>query len=160
MTGLALHMNGKSSRDILVTPTQIRLVQSGFGSILDQARHVADDFYANLFRMDPSLRSLFAQDMRAQKRAFISVLALAIDSLDKIENLKPAIVELGRRHANYGIKPAHYDTAGNALMTTVGELMGKYWTDEMEEAWMAGYVMLAGIMKDAATEAEGHRLDA
>jgi len=62
------------------------------------------------------------------------------------------VQDLGRRHANYGVAEAHYDTVGAALLWTLEMGLGTAFTAETREAWTAVYGLLATTMKDAARE--------
>ncbi len=67
----------------------------------------------------------------------------------------PAVQDLGRRHAGYGVEEAHYDSVGGALLWTLEKGLGAAWTEEAAEAWSAAYALLANTMIDAAHEASG-----
>ena len=62
----------------------------------------ADLFYDHLFEIAPAVRSLFPDDLVAQKKKFIVMLATAVNNLDQIGKIIPAVEELGKRHASYG----------------------------------------------------------
>jgi hemoglobin-like flavoprotein len=57
--------------------------------------------------------------------------------------------ELGRRHAGYGVKEAHYDSVGAALLWTLEQGLGEAWTPDVAAAWTDVYVLLSGIMLNA-----------
>ena len=50
---------------------------------------------------------------------------------------------LGERHADYGVADAHYDTVGEALIWTLGQGLGDDFTDEVKNAWLTTYTLLA-----------------
>nr|WP_287082227.1 globin domain-containing protein [Methylobacterium sp.] len=56
---------------------------------------VADLFYGRLFDIAPQVRSLFPDDMTAQKRKLVAMLALAVSNLDKPEALVATVRDLG-----------------------------------------------------------------
>ena len=62
----------------------------------------------------------------------------------------PALQDLGRRHAGYGVQDRHYDTVGATLLKTLRQGLGVAYTPEVEEAWSEVYGVLAGTMKEAA----------
>lgn len=109
-------------------------------------------FYEKLFELDPKLRPLFKPDMAEQRKVLMNTLTFAVRSLDKLEEVVPAIQALGKRHAAYGVKDRDYDTVGAALLWTLGEGLGEAFTPEVEEAWATVYGLLAGTMKKAAAE--------
>jgi len=80
----------------------------------------------------------------------MQMLAVAVSMLDSPATLMPALQDLGRRHAGYGVHDRHYDTVGAALLKTLRQGLGVAYTPEVEEAWSAVYGVLAGTMKEAA----------
>ena len=57
---------------------------------------------------------------------------------------------LGRRHADYGVTDAHYDTVGGALLWTLEKGLGSAFTPDVKAAWTTVYTVLATTMKAGA----------
>jgi len=129
----------------------ITLVRESFDLIEPIAPQAGEMFYANLFEADPSLQHLFKGDMAAQSAKLMQMVALAVAKLDEPEALVPVLQVLGQRHAGYGVRPEHYDTAGAALLKTLYQGLGVAYNAEVEEAWVEVYALVAGTMKEAAT---------
>jgi hemoglobin-like flavoprotein len=136
--------------DSVMTPEQKSLVRESFAKVAPIAPAVAEMFYNRLFELDPSLRSLFKIDMKEQGRKLIAMIVTAVSNLDRLDEIIPAVQDLGRRHAGYGVLDAHYDTVANALLWTLEQRLGADFTPATKAAWTACYVVLAGEMKDAA----------
>ena len=137
-----------------MSPEQKTLVQETWRQVVPIADVAASLFYGRLFRIDPSTRHLFAgTDLESQKKKLIRALAMVVGSLDRVEELVPTIADLGRRHAGYGVRDAHYDSVGTALLWTLEQGLADAWTAEVQEAWTAAYGLLAGVMRGAANEA-------
>jgi hemoglobin-like flavoprotein len=128
----------------------ISLVRESFDLVEPIAPQAAALFYANLFEADPALKLLFRGDMVVQGHQLMQMLAVAVSMLDSPATLMPALQDLGRRHAGYGVHDRHYDTVGAALLKTLRQGLGVAYTPEVEEAWSAVYGVLAGTMKEAA----------
>jgi len=141
-----------------MTPAQKQLVQASFARLVPFADSVADMFYRKLFALDPDLRKLFHSDLAAQGRKLMSMLGTAIVNLDRLEDVAPAIRDLGRRHAGYGVEPAHYETVAGALTATLEEGLGRDFTPALREAWVSCYQVLAGEMKAGARARRGQAL--
>ena len=131
-----------------MTPEQISLVQKSFDMV--PAETAADLFYARLFELDPSLRPLFKGDMKAQGAKLMGMIAVAVQGLSNLDRIVPAVQDLGIRHAGYGVTPDHYDTVGSALLWTLEKGLGEQFTDDVQEAWTAAYILLSSTMLDAA----------
>lgn len=128
---------------------QIQLVQDSFEHVKPITDLAADIFYNRLFELDPALRPYFKHDMAEQKAKLMTTLAFAVAGLKQPEKLLPAVRQLGRRHAGYGVQTAHYQTVGEALLWTLGQGLGELFTPEVEEAWTAAYTLLAATMQEA-----------
>src|SRR5580658_6632272 len=95
------------------------LVRDSFAKVAPIAPQAAALFYDRLFALDPSLKPLFKGDMTEQGRLLMAMIGTAVANLNRLETIVPAVQELGRRHATYGVQPAHYDTVGSALLWTL-----------------------------------------
>jgi hemoglobin-like flavoprotein len=133
-----------------MTPEQRQDVQASFAKVAPIAETAAALFYDRLFALDPKLRELFKGDMTEQGRKLMSMLATAVNGLDRIEELVPAVRELGRRHAGYGVTDVDYDTVAAALLWTLEQGLGADFTPPVRESWTVCYTLLAGEMKKAA----------
>jgi len=133
-----------------MTPMQKKLVQSSFAKVVPIAETAAELFYSKLFALDPSLKPLFKGDLKEQGRKLMRMISMAVNGLDRLEALVPAVQDLGRRHVLYGVQPAHYDTVGEALLWTLERGLGPDFTPEVKEAWTVVYGILASVMKEAA----------
>jgi hemoglobin-like flavoprotein len=130
-----------------MTPEQIRLVQESFSQVARIRREAAAIFYERLFAIDPSLRVLFtAADMEQQGAKLMTTLAFVVNGLSRADTILPVVRELGKRHVEYGVKPEHYQMAGEALIVALAAGLGTAFTVEVCEAWRAAYAMLARAM--------------
>jgi len=73
----------------------------------------------------------------------------AVENLHQLDQILPAVRDLGRRHARYGVKAADYDTVAGALLGTLQQALGSEFTPTVRDAWVACYQTLAGEMKAA-----------
>ncbi len=130
--------------------SQVRLVQSSFAKVEPIAEQAAKLFYDRLFELDPSVRPLFKGDMEEQGRKLMALLKVAVNGLDKLDKIVPAVRALGERHASYGVQDSHYDTVGAALLWTLEQGLGDAFTESVRDAWAETYTQVADVMKDAA----------
>jgi hemoglobin-like flavoprotein len=136
----------------MVTPAQKQLVQESFALIAPVADDAAALFYRRLFQLNPSLKLMFRGDMAEQRKKLMQMITAAVKGLDHLEQLVPAVEELGRRHARYRVVDADYDTVGQALIWTLDKALGRAFTAELREAWATVYTLLATTMRHAAHE--------
>jgi len=135
-----------------MNPKQIALVQESFAKVLPIADPAAAMFYKRLFETAPELKALFKGDMQQQGKRLMSMIGVAVGKLNDLPGLAPALHDLGRRHAGYGVKPENYATVGGALLWTLEQGLGTAFTDEVRQAWTAVYGVLADAMTSAAAD--------
>ena len=136
-----------------MNPRQIGLIKESWAKVYPIADKAAELFYAKLFELDPELQKLFPTDMTEQGRKLMTMINVAVSSLDNLAAVVPAVQESGRRHVNYGVKDEDYDTVGEALIWTLGAGLGDDFTDDVKQAWVEVYTLLAATMKEAANSA-------
>ena len=134
------------------TSKQKELVQSTFAQVVPIKEQAASIFYDKLFELDPALKPLFKGDIKEQGVKLMTMLAAAVKGLDDLGSLVPVVQDLGKRHVGYGVTDAHYDTVAEALLYTLETGLGDSWNDEVKDAWVAIYTVLATTMKDASKE--------
>jgi hemoglobin-like flavoprotein len=134
------------------TATDIALVRRTFDLVVPIAGVAADLFYDRLFYMAPSLRPMFPEDMRDQKRKLMMMLAAAVNGLADLDKLTPQLMQLGARHAGYGVKDSHYRIVGEALIWTLQRGLADAFTPEVERAWVRVYLLVAATMQAGADE--------
>lgn len=132
-----------------MTPEQIGLVQGTWAKVVPIKEAAAELFYGKLFELDPSLRALFKGDMKEQGRKLMTMINVAVGSLDKLDTIVPAVKDLGRRHAGYGVQAAHYGTVAAALLWTLEKGLGDAFTPDAKAAWTETYTVLATTMQNA-----------
>jgi hemoglobin-like flavoprotein len=130
-----------------MTNEQIKLVQDSFSKIAPIAETAAQLFYARLFELDPDLELLFKGNLTQQGRKLMQMLGLAVNGLNRMEQLLPVVRSLGTRHLIYGVRDRDYDTVGQALLWTLRKGLGEVFTPEVEAAWSEVYATLASAMQ-------------
>ena len=136
----------------LPTPDQVRLIQASWQTLKPARDQVGDLFYQRLFEIDPSLRMMFGPDIAQQGRKLVTMLSAVVDGLARLDALLPAVNALGQRHGSYGVRPAHYESVGQALLWTLRRGLGPDATAPVIDAWAVAYATLAAAMQAAASE--------
>jgi hemoglobin-like flavoprotein len=120
-----------------MTPAQKTLVQRTFAQVVPIADTAAALFYGRLFESDPALRPLFKGDIVEQGRKLMQMIGVAVNGLDRLDRIVPAVQQLGIRHVAYGVKEEHYSTVAAALLWTLEQGLGPDFTPEVRDAWTA-----------------------
>jgi hemoglobin-like flavoprotein len=74
-----------------MTPEQVNLVKESFWKILPIAGVAADLFYDRLFEIAPEVRPLFPDDLVAQKKKLMAMLAVAVTNLHQVDKIASAV---------------------------------------------------------------------
>ena len=133
-----------------MTARQISIIQSSFAKVEPIADQAAEIFYDKLFEYDPSLRSLFESNMKDQGQKLMTVLKVAVGSLNDLEGLVPTLQNLAKAHIKYGIEAEDYTPVGNALIYALQQGLGPAFTPELRKAWTDLYRLVATVMRQAA----------
>ena len=80
----------------------------------------------------------------------MNTLDAVVSSLDHFESLRPRLAGLGRLHASYGVRPAHYD----ALIAVLLWAPGTDFDARTREAWRLALAAIAAVMQEGAATAE------
>jgi len=137
----------------MVTTEQIKLVRDSWAQVVPIADKAAELFYGRLFELNPSLKVMFKADMTEQGQKLMRMISIAVDNLDKLDEIVPTVQDLGVKHLEYGVKNSDYDTVGAAFLWTLGQGLGDAFTTDVMAAWTDVYGLLASTMQDAAREA-------
>jgi hemoglobin-like flavoprotein len=135
----------------LLTPAQIVLVRQSFDSL--RRREFADKFYRQFFELAPETRSLFPHDLEGQYLTLMDMMAAIIGTLDKQELFQSITTYAGDRHARFGAKPAHFAAFGDALIWSLEQQLGAFFTSELRGAWRTLYDAVQNKMISAAERA-------
>ncbi|MDA1091388.1 MAG: chemotaxis protein CheA, partial [Proteobacteria bacterium] len=136
---------------VLPTDEEIQLVQATFKKAESNTAGIAEMFYTRLFEIEPGLKTLFKGDMQTQGEHLMAMLKNAVEGLNDIDAIVPAVEDLGRRHVDYGVKDKDYDSVGEALLWTLEKGFGEDFTAEVKAAWTTVYTLLANVMINAAS---------
>jgi nitric oxide dioxygenase len=110
-------------------------------------------FYGRLFELAPQVRPLFKTEIGEQSRRLGEMLNMIVDALDRFDELRPVLAELGRRHVEYGARPEHYEVLRSALMWAFGNALGVQFDRETRTAWESLIGIVSAEMLAAAAAA-------
>lgn len=142
----SLDRNAWEIRD-LRQPDGVLMIQSSFDAILPRRREAADLFYRLLFQIDPGAQALFAKvDIKRQGDKLMDVLATAVQSLGRFDELRPVLRELGKRHLAYGVHLRQFDSVEQALIEMLSQMLGPAFTPELKAQWLQTLGSIASEM--------------
>jgi len=130
-----------------MTAEQRRLVRDSFEALRDQAGPVSLLFYGKLFELDPSARRLFHNDLVLQGRKLVDTLDTVTQSLDRFDEIRPRLADLGRLHAGFGVRPEQYETITKALVWALGQALGADFDRPTRDAWTIALDAVTAAMR-------------
>lgn len=133
-----------------MTPEEVVMVQESWKQVLPISDKAAELFYGRLFEIAPEVQPYFKGDMAEQGKKLMAMINTAVNSLNELESVVPAVQAMAVRHVGYGVKPEDYDSVGAALIWTLDAGLGDAFTDDVRDAWVKVYTTLADVMKTAA----------
>lgn len=126
---------------------QIQLVQDSFNLLSDETERVSALFYQRLFDINPSLRSLFSQDIAVQGAKFMRTLSMLVWGLHQSDRFTTLAHEVGQHHLAYGVRADYYQPVGEALLWALQQSLGEQFTPDVEDAWQAAYDLMSETMQ-------------
>jgi serine/threonine protein kinase/hemoglobin-like flavoprotein/class 3 adenylate cyclase len=132
------------------------IVQLSFEKIAAQRSEAARIFYEHLFAIAPRAREMFAHvDMAVQGEMLMNMIAAAVKGLDRLDELKPVLVDLGKRHARYHVSIDQYAAVEACLLHTIATIMGPDFNLDVKLAWTRIYNFIAETMIEAQLSERG-----
>lgn len=134
-------------------------IKNSWRLVVPIAETAADLFYKRLFELRPDYTALFRNDIAAQKRKLVKMLAFIVKSVDfrdsewrddvpPEQDLFLVVLALGRRHTElYRIPDESYGVVAEALLWTLDYGLGEAFTPEVQAAWTHLYTLLAQTMR-------------
>lgn len=133
----------------------VRLIRESWAVVEPDSAEVTKLFYGMLFSIAPETRDLFPANMEVQRSRFLRALVHVIQTVDRPDELRPFLHQLGRDHRKFGVISGHYESLGTALIGAIKTHAGDVWSEEIERAWAEAYTVMATAMTEAAAADEG-----
>jgi len=133
-----------------LTPRQIQLIRDSWQRVVPIKKQAAELFYGRLFELDPQVKPLFKGKLDSQGDKLMMTLNVVVNALDSLGEVEEMLQAMGKRHIIYGVDAAHYETVGAALLWVLEQGLGEYFTEEVEQAWVIAYGLIATTMIEAA----------
>lgn len=124
-------------------------LKDNFAQVARHGDDVAAYFYADLFKRDPALRTMFPAAMDRQRQMLLEALSHVVSVVDDLDRLVPYLRELGARHQGYGVTAEHYPAVGASLLSTLRHFSGPDWDESIEKNWAEAYTVASQVMADA-----------
>lgn len=111
-------------------------------------------FYDTLFELAPELKSHFPADLKVQREKLSYAIGFIVSNLDRIDQIRDTIEDIGRAHNGMGLKPEAYQHFINALVFTIKNELGEDYKEEIGQAWNRTLSYVISIMVNAPEKNE------
>ncbi len=129
---------------------QVERIRISFDAVSPRAHALVELFYDKLFANYPQVRAMFPPDMSKQREHLLSAVALVVKNADKFETLRPALMDMGARHAGYGVKESYYPIVRDTMLGALAEIAGPVWNAQLQQDWAAALNAVASAMIEGA----------
>ena len=136
----------------MLSEEQVDLIRESAERLADANVAATNAFYANLFKVAPSVRMLFPDDMFEQSEKLWNSIVMVVESADDLASIEGALKALGARHVAYGAQPAHYPVVAEVLIETISTLMQDEWSDAYQAAWRDALEAVCAAMLEGAAQ--------
>lgn len=127
----------------------IEIVKSTLPLLENAGVDVTDHFYKRMFSHNPELKDIFNLSNQAtgrQQFALFSAVASYAKHIDNLGALGELVERVAQKHTSFDIQPDQYQIVGHHLIETLRELAPNEFTDEVADAWIQAYGLLAKVL--------------
>jgi nitric oxide dioxygenase len=131
-------------------PIEDRVVQqlrASYEQVRGDGTRLAEVFYEKLFAVAPHLRVMFPPDLKAQSEKLMRALDAVVRNLEHPQENAAMLSALGRRHAEYGAKPEHYEVVVRLLVESMGEVLPDPAAEAALEEWRVALQLISRQMQ-------------
>ncbi len=118
-----------------MTNESISRILESYERFAPEVDQMVAGFYERVFAAAPSVRPLFQRDMTLQRHHLAATLALVVRNLPFQDLLDEPFMELGAQHVTWGVRPEHYPVVRDALLESIGQVLGDLWTAQLQCDW-------------------------
>lgn len=134
-------------------------LRSTYTSLRAHDHTLASNFYSKLFAAAPQVRSMFRSDPATQAAKLMAALDAVVQNLERPKETAAMLADLGRRHAEYGAKPEHYDLVVTLLIESMQDVLKLGSDDPAIREWRMALRLISDQMIRASGVASIERPD-
>lgn len=136
---------------MVLSKSQIKSIDYSW-EILSLKPNAMMSFYDHLFKIAPETIHYFPDDMTKQSEKLAYTIGFMVGNLDRLEDIKGAIEDVGRFHNKLDIDAYQYENLKIALIETIKENMESSYSLEIEEAWKTLIDYVSDLMINAPSK--------
>ena len=122
-----------------------RFLMSSWERVRENEMDFVSFFYEELFTVNPQYREMFSEDLTNQKLKFLEMTNVIVNSAKYLDELKPVMKSMGKRHEEYGALPEDYDNLIEAFISAFRQVCNTV-SEEEVQAWRSILFIIKEIM--------------
>jgi nitric oxide dioxygenase len=133
----------------MLSTKTIEIIKSTIPLLESAGVEVTDHFYKRLFSHNPEMKDIFNltnQTTGRQQFALFSAVAAYAQNIDNLGVLGGLVERVAQKHTSLNIQPDQYQIIGHHLIETLREMVPNDFTNEVADAWIEAYGLLANIL--------------
>lgn len=126
----------------------IEIVQSTIPVLKTHGEIITKEFYSILFSDYPQVQSMFdieKQKNGKQPKALAMAILNAAMNIERLENIRPQIENIGKTHVKLNVQKEHYPIVGACLLKAIKNVLQENATPEIMQAWEKAYNEIANF---------------
>jgi methyl-accepting chemotaxis protein/nitric oxide dioxygenase len=132
-----------------MTPEELAVLRDSLRDMRSVGPAAAEAFYAELFRLEPSVPELFHLPGKEQSAIFLHELDALLSAVSDLPSFVMRARRLGRLHAGRGVRAEHFRSAATALDAMLRAVYGADLSPAVNLAWRHAYGIAAQVMQEA-----------
>ncbi|MBX3316485.1 MAG: hypothetical protein KF902_06435 [Phycisphaeraceae bacterium] len=137
---------------IVIDRGLIDRLSASFNALRPAAGDLAAAFYRRLFEKAPHVRDMFTQPIEVQQQKLIASLETIVQFLTDPPAQRAFLRDLGKRHANYGARPEHYNLVIETFLEAIEEVTGGLLDPMVKSEWRMVMRLVSDAMIDGAIQ--------
>ncbi|MEZ4743378.1 MAG: globin domain-containing protein [Bdellovibrionota bacterium] len=126
-----------------------QIVKASYDKAKPIALDVVTKTFESLFLDFPQATKIFEQaNMDSLKDKLVGGLDKIVEGLERLDTIRPLLLELGATHLTHGVKPEYYDWFGQSLLKSLAYFFGDDWDDDLHQAWSGALEVVSEVMKE------------
>jgi hemoglobin-like flavoprotein len=126
----------------------IDLLQTSQKCILPIAETIADTFYQQLHKREPTICAVLQHLHQHRNDGAGDILDLLFRHGDHLEVVAPDIRQLEQHYTQHGLQTRHYATIGVVLLWALRHNLRTCFPPDVEAAWARAYARLVDMLQD------------
>lgn len=152
---VAVSKDGGPLASLPLDTALVARLRGTYEQVRGHGSRLAEVFYARLFAAAPHLRAMFRNDTEAQSRKLMDSLDAVVRNFEDPRANLANLAAMGRRHAEYGVKPGHYDLVIDLLIESMREVGGAAADPARLDEWRMALRLISNQMIGASGKPAG-----